>query len=84
VRRYVQFLYLQDGELQEACGSDGVFILDGRDRMSTSRIDAYLRMDLLKKVHPEYCGYRIYNGSRFGEGDRVAQWVNSEHYFVEY
>lgn len=51
-----------DGELVEAMGSDGVFILDGRNDMRTWEDDASDRIYKLRNVQ-KYHGYQIRYGS---------------------
>ncbi len=68
MKYHVQFLAVGlYGELGEACGSDGVFILDGRNKLDTMIEDAHKRMQELSKVR-SFIGFRIYKGQRFGEG----------------
>ena len=47
--------------LKEPCGSDSVFILDGRNKISTMVCDGYKRMDQLKNIH-KYKGFKIMKG----------------------
>lgn len=76
---YVQFLTTDlKGRLTEAIGSDGVYILDGRNKLRTQKNDAMVRMHRLRSVHPEYIGYRIYKGERFANDNfLVAEWIRS-------
>jgi len=62
MKYYVQFLDKNlKGEIGEACGSDGVFILDGRNSLSTMLDDAYERMARFDKLH-NYVGFTIRRG----------------------
>lgn len=45
----------------EACGSDGVFILDGRNNLDTMIDDAFSRMHTLRKVS-RFSGFKIMRG----------------------
>ena len=47
----------------EQCGSDSVFILDGRNNIETMINDAYERMERLKPVQPHYNGFNICRGT---------------------
>lgn len=79
---YAQFLTKDlSGYLVEALGSDGVFILDGRNNVDTWKIDAMMRMHKLRNVQPDFIGYRIYKASRLGEGTLVYEWITSGTYY---
>ncbi|MHC4270614.1 MAG: hypothetical protein ACYSTS_19460 [Planctomycetota bacterium] len=74
MRYYVQFLQKNlSNNIAEACGSDGVFILDGRNCLNTMIIDAHERMKKLKKVQPYYIGFRIMKGSRFDNSTMIRE-----------
>lgn len=63
MKAYAQFLERnRAGEVVEALGSDGVFVLDARTKLSTMKIDAMVRMHNLRHVQSGYLGYRIYYG----------------------
>jgi len=48
---YVQFFsHKMDGSLGEACGSDSVFILDGRNKLQVMIQDAKKRIEFLRNV----------------------------------
>ena len=76
---YVQFLTTDtNGKLSEALGSDGVFILDGRNKLKVMEIDAIERLHKLRNVQPHYIGYKIYKGQRIADGNTVlCEWVRS-------
>ena len=76
---YAQFLEKNlKNDLVEALGSDGVFILDGRNTLKTMICDTMIRMHRLSNVKPGYVGYRIYKGERFSDNNQlVQQWVCS-------
>jgi hypothetical protein len=57
---FVQFLTLNTkGEVDDLLGSDGVFILDGRNNLNTWIKDAHNRIKQLKNVQPEIVGFKI-------------------------
>ena len=68
MKYHVQFLQESitcENEVVEALGSDGVFILDGRNSLATMIQDAADRMYQLRNIH-KYVGYIIKKGERFG------------------
>jgi len=73
-----QFLvkYESQGEIQELCGSDGVFILDGRNSLGTMCKDSIKRIEWLKKVQPKIVGFKIMKGPRFTESTEIHRWIN--------
>lgn len=77
---HVQFLILNTkGKLDEACGSEGVYILDGRNSLRTMKVDAIMRFHKMNKIH-NYVGWRIKQGSRFDNSVIINQWILSgEH-----
>ena len=77
MKYHAQFLvqYTPDGEIQELLGSDGVFILDGRNRFGTMVKDAVKRIDFLKNVQPKIVGFKIMQGSRFGDCTEIHKWL---------
>ena len=73
MRYYVQFLQLNTkGIIDTALGSDGVFILDGRNSLSIMVDDAFNRMYKLRLIHPHYIGFRIYKGTRFDDSNPIV------------
>lgn len=78
MKAYAQFLTTDlSGKIVEALGSDGVFILDGRNNLETMNNDATERMNKLRKVQPHYIGYRIYRGERIADGNKlIAEVIN--------
>ena len=74
---YAQFLTINiNGKLSETLGSDGVFILDGRNNINTWKVDAMVRMNQLSNVQPNYIGYRIYKGNRFSDNNTmIYEWI---------
>ena len=73
---HLQFLQVIDDELHEILGSDGVFILDGRNKLRTMKCDAQERIHKLRNVQ-KIDGYRIMRGSRFGNSVCVYEWIRS-------
>lgn len=64
MKYFVQFkTHNLNGEVSDALGSDGVFILDGRNNTEIMKSDAEHRMYMLRNVQPGYIGYEI----RYGE-----------------
>lgn len=55
----------------DAMGSDGVFILDGRNSLSTMINDATKRMKSLSKVKPNYIGFKIMRGEKFTKSKEI-------------
>ena len=56
---YIKFF---DKDLNECVGSDGVFILDGRNSLDTAINDAYERSDKMKGVQ-HFGGFQIRTGT---------------------
>jgi len=63
--------------LEDLCGSDCMFILDGRNNLNTMKADCQERMYKLRHVQPGICGYKIYKGERLDKGRLIYQWVRS-------
>ena len=76
MKYFVQFLHVKDNELHENIGSDGVFILDGRNTLDTMKCDAQERLFRLRNVS-RIDGYRIMKGERFSDAEQVYEWVRS-------
>jgi hypothetical protein len=76
MKYFVQFLHIRENELHENLGSDGVFILDGRNNLNTMKCDAQERMFKLRNVS-KIDGYRIMEGERFTNAQMKYQWVRS-------
>ena len=77
MKAYAQFLVTNNNILMEAMGSDGVFILDGRNNLQTMKINSMLRMNKLQVVRPNLVGYRVYKSERFDNKNLLCQWVIS-------
>ena len=82
MRVYAQFLVINtERKLSEAVGSDGAFILGGRNSIQTQKNDAMVKMHRLRAVRPEFVGYRIYRGARFSNNNLLEyEWVRSGTY----
>ena len=76
MKYFVQFLHIRSGKLYENLGSDGVFILDGRNTLETMKRDAQERLFRLRNVR-QIDGYRIMKGERFTNAEQVYQWVQT-------
>ena len=75
---YVQFLTTDtSGDLCESVGSDGVFILDGRNTLETWKADAEERIHRLRFVQTNIVGYRIMKGDRIGDSKMVFEFVQT-------
>lgn len=51
----------------EMCGSDGVYILDGRNNIDNMIIDAEMRLQKIRMIHPGICGYEIIKAQRLSD-----------------
>jgi len=77
MKYYVQFTSVRNNRVVDNLGSDGVFILDGRNSLDTMKCDAMLRMDKLRRV-AKIDGYRIIKAERFTDnGFIVYEWLRS-------
>jgi len=87
MRYYAQFLELKKTwtdkewktiphEFSEVLGSDGIFILDGRNNLTTMHYDCKCQIERLKNVKSGIIGYRIYRGSNFENENNfcLATW----------
>lgn len=55
--------YTREG--REVCGSDGVFVLDGRMSIDSMVHSAQVHQQWLYSVQPHYDGFKIMQGNRF-------------------
>jgi len=77
MKYYVQFTHIRNNEIVDNLGSNGVFILDGRNTIETMQCDALLRMNELRKV-ANIDGYKIVRARRFTDkGTIIYQWIRS-------
>ena len=58
--------------LQDKLGSDGVYILDGRNSLSTMIQDCYDRIDRLKNIY-RVDGFEIRRGTKFSDSKVIYQ-----------
>ena len=74
MKMYTEFLVKNlSNEIDSLCGSDGVFILDARNRITTQMRDSQKRMDILKEsVHPGIIGFQIVCGERFSNDNTIV------------
>lgn len=49
------------------CGSDSVYILDGRNNLDTMIFDAERRMEKMRTIHADICGYKIIKAQRLSD-----------------
>ena len=49
--------------LDTPCGTDSIFILDGRKRLDKQIQDAIQQAQRLEKVHPDYKAFQIFKGT---------------------
>ena len=72
---YVQFYqYDLAGNLTEPCGSDSVFILDGRNSLYTQIKDGHERAYRLRKV-AKFEGFKIMHGSKVSNGQPLTGFI---------
>jgi hypothetical protein len=51
----------------EMCGSDSVYILDGRNNLENMVCDAEKRMEKMRTIHADICGYKIIRAQRLSD-----------------
>ena len=56
----------------EMCGSDGVFVLDGRNNIETMKDDANERVQKLNKFGKQITGYKIVRANSFLDSGKVV------------
>ena len=77
MKYYVQFTHVRDNKMVDNLGSDGVFILDGRNTIEAMKCEALLHTDRLRKV-ANIDGYKIIKADRFtDEGTVIYEWIRS-------
>lgn len=77
---YVQFTQanVSRTEIQDACGSDAVYPLDGRRTLIGHTEDAFKRMEELERVR-SFDGFKIVRSGRFdGAGTILHTWTDPE------
>ncbi len=60
---FAMFVEERDGIVNVHNKKDSVFILDGRNRITIMIKDCKNRMKKMTSTHPEYIGFRIYEGT---------------------
>lgn len=55
----------------EMCGSDGVYILDGRNNLDNMILDAEKRLEKMRMIHTYIIGYKIIKAQRFSDTGTV-------------
>jgi fructosamine-3-kinase len=75
MKHYTQFLDFFNGKIQEPCGSDSVFILDGRNTLETMIQDSKDRLEKMKNVHPTLIGFKVMKGERFDNSVSVYSYT---------
>lgn len=79
MKNYVQFLekkmvfspiegLTETDECSDALGSDGVFILDGRNSLNVMIDDARKRLEQMNNIK-SFVGFKIMKGSRFDDSN---------------
>jgi len=71
---YVQF-YVNDKEL---LGSDGVYILDGRNNFHNMINDCYERVNKLRFVQPNINSFQIFKG-KFSDSKPISKKIYYKH-----
>ena len=84
---YVQFYHASTGYIEgsipprfsesnkkpiELCGSDGVFVLDGRKNIATMKDDANDRVQKINKFGKQITGYKIVRANSFLDSGKVV------------
>jgi hypothetical protein len=73
---HAQFLTVNmSGKIWEATGSEGVFILDGRNTYGTQAHDARERMKKLSKAQ-NFVGFVIKKGNRFSNAKPTGSFID--------
>ena len=64
MKAFVEFLHHDlAGNLTKPCGSDSVFVLDGRCLLLQHIADAEGALERRSRAHPDWVGYRIVAGT---------------------
>ena len=75
MKAFVQYyIKICTGELIEALGTDGVYILDGRNNIDTMRRDAEEYAYTLHNIH-KYHGYMIMRGNDFYSDNAITPMI---------
>ena len=72
MKYYVQFYRASDPTSKtEILGSDGVYILDGRNSLPTMIEDAKKRINQIKNIHSDIIAFTIHKGERFSNSQLI-------------
>lgn len=64
MKYYVQFKkYNLANEISDCLGTDGVYILDGRNKLNTMIVDAFEQIYRLRRVQKGIIGFVIHKGN---------------------
>lgn len=68
MKYYAEFMYKSgDNEKRSSCGSDTVFILDGRSSFRSLLRDSLTRLEKLQVIHPDWKYFVIRKGKSLRE-----------------
>lgn len=71
MKAFIQFLTTNlEGEIVDQLGSDGVFILDGRNNLQNMINDGYTRDYELRKIYA-FKGFKVKIGTRFDNAKTI-------------
>ena len=77
MKRYAQFMTTDmKGQKVDMIGSDGVFILDARNKFKTQLADAMLKAHRMRHIH-NIIGCKIMEGTRFDNSVLIYEWIHS-------
>jgi hypothetical protein len=73
MKYYAQFYRPSDttSSKTEIIGSNGVYILDGRNKLQTMIEDARKRVSQMKGVHSDIVAFTIHRGERFSKSQLI-------------
>ena len=76
MKYYIQYYDKKlNGEIDESLGSDGVFILDGRNNLNTMINDGYEQYNRIKKVRPGLSHFKVMKGERFTRSVPITELI---------
>ena len=79
MKAFIQF-YTKNlaGETMEALGTDGVFILDGRNNLDTMIFDGQEQAYSLHRIH-KYEGFKVIRGSSFYSENAMTDMIKLDY-----